>query len=45
MDHLQLDATYRGNLTYVDYGSGHMLYVNLPDLKQMQRDLEAFIHP
>jgi len=43
VDHLQLDAAYRSNITYAEYGSGHMMYVNLPDLKQMQKDLEAFI--
>jgi carboxypeptidase C (cathepsin A) len=43
VDHLQLDAAYRGNITYAEYGSGHMMYVNLPDLRQMQKDLEGFI--
>jgi carboxypeptidase C (cathepsin A) len=43
IDHLQLDATYRKNITYADYESGHMMYVNLPDLKKLQKDLEGFL--
>ena len=45
MDHLQLDAVYRKNITYAEYESGHMMYINLPDLKKMQKDLERFIAP
>jgi carboxypeptidase C (cathepsin A) len=45
MDHLQLDPAYRKNITYAEYESGHMMYVNLPDLKKMQKDLKEFIVP
>ena len=45
IDHLQLDAAYRKNITYAEYEAGHMMYVNLPDLKKMQKDLEKFIAP
>jgi carboxypeptidase C (cathepsin A) len=45
MDHLQLDAAYRTNITYAEYEGGHMMYVNLPDLKKLQRDLESFVTP
>jgi len=45
IDHLQLDATYRKNITYAEYESGHMMYVNLPDLKKLQGDLEKFLSP
>jgi carboxypeptidase C (cathepsin A) len=43
IDHLQLDATYRKNITYAEYEAGHMMYVNLPDLKKLQKDLENFL--
>lgn len=43
LDHLQLDAAYRKNITYAEYEAGHMMYVNLPDMKKMQKDLENFI--
>jgi carboxypeptidase C (cathepsin A) len=43
VEHLQLDQAYRGNFTYTEYQSGHMMYLNLPDLAKMQADLEAFI--
>jgi carboxypeptidase C (cathepsin A) len=45
LEHMELDAAYRANLTYATYDSGHMMYINLPDLKQMQKDLEAFLKP
>jgi carboxypeptidase C (cathepsin A) len=43
IDHLQLDPAYRKNITYTEYEAGHMMYVNQPDLKQMQNDLRNFI--
>ena len=43
IDHLQLDPEYRKNISYAEYESGHMMYVNLPDLQKMQNDLENFI--
>jgi carboxypeptidase C (cathepsin A) len=45
LDHLQLDAAYRTNITYAEFESGHMLYVNLPDLRKLQKDLQNFIQP
>jgi len=45
MDHLQLDATYRKNITYAEFEAGHMMYVNQPDLKKLQNDLEKFLTP
>ncbi len=45
IDHLQLDASLRQNITYAEYESGHMMYVNLPDLKKLQKDLEKFLKP
>jgi carboxypeptidase C (cathepsin A) len=40
---MQLDRAYRENINFVEYQSGHMMYVNLPDLQRMQKDLEGFI--
>jgi carboxypeptidase C (cathepsin A) len=45
ISHLQLDPSYRTNFTYAEYESGHMMYVNLPDLKKLQHDLESFVKP
>jgi carboxypeptidase C (cathepsin A) len=45
IDHLRLDPAYRGNISYALYAAGHMMYVNLPDLQKMQKDLEQFIQP
>ncbi|MEI8041611.1 MAG: peptidase S10 [Verrucomicrobiota bacterium] len=43
LDHLQLDPAYRGNITFSEFDSGHMMYVNLPDLRRMQGEMEKFI--
>ena len=43
MEHLQLDPAYRGNIEFAQFESGHMMYVNLPDLKKMQQSLEKFV--
>jgi carboxypeptidase C (cathepsin A) len=43
LDHMALNPAYRTNITYAEFDSGHMMYVNLPDLKKLQGDLEAFI--
>jgi len=45
VDHLELDPAYRGNITFAEYESGHMMYINRPDLQKMQRDLAGFIQP
>ena len=45
IDHLNLDPAYRGNITYAEYEAGHMMYINPPDLRKMQKDLEQFIGP
>jgi len=45
LEHMSLDAAYRTNITYAEYDAGHMMYVNLPDLQKMQRDLEKFLKP
>jgi carboxypeptidase C (cathepsin A) len=43
LEHMALDAAYRTNITYAEFDAGHMMYVNLPDLQKMQRDLEKFL--
>jgi carboxypeptidase C (cathepsin A) len=43
IDHMALDPNYRTNITYVQFDAGHMMYINLPDLKKMQPILQNFI--
>lgn len=45
LDHLEIDPALRKNIQLEEYQSGHMMYVNLPDLQKMQRDLTAFVKP
>ena len=41
--HLDLPAPLRKNLVMDDYAAGHMMYLNLADLKKQKADLAAFI--
>jgi len=43
LDHMPVDPAYRTNITYAEYESGHMMYINLPDLQKMHTDLESFL--
>ena len=43
IDHLKLDPAYRASITYAAYEAGHMMYLNPPDLRKMQKDLEHFV--
>jgi carboxypeptidase C (cathepsin A) len=45
IDHMPLAPAYRKNISYAEYDSGHMMYINLPDLKKMQADIEKFVQP
>ncbi len=45
LDHLTLDPALRKNISYAEFESGHMMYVNQPDLKKLQHDLETFVKP
>jgi len=45
VDHMQLDPAYRKNISWAEYESGHMMYVNLPDLIKLQKDLAQFLQP
>ena len=42
-NHLGLDESLRGNVTMGYYEAGHMMYIHIPSLKQMKKDLAAFI--
>jgi carboxypeptidase C (cathepsin A) len=41
--HLGLDESLRGNVTMGYYEAGHMMYIHIPSLKQMKKDLANFI--
>jgi carboxypeptidase C (cathepsin A) len=43
-DHLPLPAPLRKNLFMDDYTAGHMMYLNLPDLRKQKADLSRFIN-
>ena len=43
LDHMALDANYRTNITYAEFDAGHMMYINLPDLKKLHADVENFL--
>jgi carboxypeptidase C (cathepsin A) len=43
INHMKLAPQYRDHIRYVEYEAGHMMYINLPDLEKMQKDLEQFI--
>lgn len=45
LEHMHLDATYRKNITYAEFDAGHMMYVNLPDLRKMRELLVQFVKP
>jgi carboxypeptidase C (cathepsin A) len=45
VDHLRLDRALRDNITFAEYTSGHMMYLNLPDLARMEADLARFVSP
>ena len=45
LEHIALADAYRTNITYAEFDAGHMMYINLPDLEKMQKDLENFVKP
>jgi carboxypeptidase C (cathepsin A) len=45
VEHLPLAETYRRNVTFAEYDAGHMMYINLPDLKKLQTDISQFVQP
>ena len=43
MHHLQIPSSLQSNISYHYYKSGHMIYVNIPALKQLHANIAAFI--
>lgn len=43
MDHLDLPAKYRGQISFTTYDSGHMVYLPMDSLKKMKSDEAGFI--
>jgi carboxypeptidase C (cathepsin A) len=43
LDHLQIDPSCRRNITFAEFEAGHMMYINLPDLKKLQHELDGFV--
>jgi len=42
-DHLGIDPVLAKNVVMAEYTAGHMMYLNLPDLKKQKADLARFI--
>lgn len=43
MDHLNLDAKYRQNVSYATYEAGHMVYIDRTEHAKMKKDLVEFM--
>jgi carboxypeptidase C (cathepsin A) len=43
LDHLELDPSLRGHLTFKLYHSGHHIYTDIPSLRALKSDLAAFV--
>jgi carboxypeptidase C (cathepsin A) len=43
MDHLNLDAKSRQNISYATYGAGHMVYIDRAEHDKMKKDLIDFM--
>jgi len=43
MDHLDLDAKSRQNISYATYGAGHMVYIDRAEHDKMKKDLVEFM--
>ncbi|MBK7316681.1 peptidase S10 [Candidatus Villigracilis affinis] len=42
-DHLGLDESLRKNISMGYYEAGHMMYIHIPSLKQLKKDIAKFI--
>ena len=45
LSHMPLAPELRGQIHYAEFDAGHMMYINLPDLQKLRRELTAFIVP
>ena len=43
VDHLKLAPQLRGNISFAEYQSGHMMYLNRTDLPKLRKDIETFV--
>jgi carboxypeptidase C (cathepsin A) len=43
LDHMPLAPAYRTNITYAEFDAGHMMYINLSDLKKLHTTIEDFL--
>jgi carboxypeptidase C (cathepsin A) len=43
--HMALAEAYRSNVKFAEFDAGHMMYINLPDLKKLQAEVEKFVRP
>jgi carboxypeptidase C (cathepsin A) len=42
---MPLAPEYLKNISFAEFDAGHMMYINLPDLKKMHAELEKFLQP
>jgi carboxypeptidase C (cathepsin A) len=45
LGHMPVAENYRGNVKFAEFDAGHMMYINLPDLRKMQAEIGGFVHP
>ena len=45
LEHMPLAAAYRKNVTFAEFDSGHMMYINQPDLQKLQAEIGKFVRP
>jgi carboxypeptidase C (cathepsin A) len=45
LEHMPLAAAYWKNVNFAEFDSGHMMYINQPDLQKLQAEIEKFIRP
>ena len=43
IEHMPLADAYRTNVAFAEFDSGHMMYINQPDLKKLQAEIEKFV--
>lgn len=43
INHLEIDPKIRANVSFEEYSSGHMMYLNLPDLQKLGEDVAKFL--